>query len=426
LINFIPAKGVFMLRYYGNSHLYTALEIQRATIAPVNAMAKFFKDLNNHQLNPMAQTEAGRKMAAGFELLERMTRNFVKPEFGIEEIEVAGKTYEIKEGYSEIKTFGRLIHFKKVGFRSKVLPKLLIVAPMSGHYATLLRGTVRDMLPFADVYITDWANAQDVPMQDGRFDLDDYVQYVIDFIHGIGEDLHLMAVCQPAVPVLAAVSLMSTENDPLVPKSMTLIGGPIDTRISPTEVSKLAEEKPIEWFEQTVVSRVPFNYPGRGRPVYPGFIQLSGFMTMNLERHVEAHKELFEHLVEGDGDSVDAHKKFYNEYLSVMDISAEFYLQTVEEVFQTHTLPKGEMMCGDKLVKPQDITKTAVLCIEGEKDDISGVGQTKSAITLCKNLPKTKSKYYMQKGAGHYGIFNGSKFRAQIVPLISDFLQKHA
>ncbi len=415
-----------MLRYYGNSHLYTALEVQRIAISPINMFARQGKEFHSHSFNPLAYTDLGRHLAAGFELLERMTRRFAKPAFEIEEVEVGGKVYEIEEKYPLIKTFGRLIHFKKKNYRGKKQEKLLIVAPMSGHYATLLRGTVEGLLPHVDIYITDWQNAQEVPMHEGTFDLDDYVDYLIEFMHNIGGNVHIMAVCQPAVPVMGAVSLMSTAKDVCTPKSMTLIGGPIDTRKSPTEVNSLAEEKPLDWFEHTVISRVPINYPGCGRPVYPGFIQLSGFMTMNLERHIEAHKSLFEHLVEGDGESVESHKKFYNEYLSVMDIPAEFYLQTIETVFQKHSLPDGKWISRGRPIMPSDINKTALLCIEGELDDISGVGQTRAALDVCTGLTENQKKYHLQEGAGHYGIFNGRKYREHIVPTITDFIQKHA
>ncbi len=413
-----------MLSYYGNSHLYTTLEVQRVALYPVNRLAKAGKEFFGSNYNPASYTDYGRHFAASCEMLERITRNFCKPEFGIESTIVDDKKVSISEKIILEKTFGNLIHFRKYNAKNFNQKKLLIVAPMSGHYATLLRGTVEGFLPHFDVYITDWVNAQEVPVYEGIFDADDYINYIIEFIQHLGEDVHVIGVCQPAVPVLAAVSIMSSENDPLVPKSMTLIGGPIDTRKNPTEVNKLAKDKPLDWFKQSVISRVPMNYPGFMRPVYPGFLQLGGFMSMNLDKHIEAHTEFFNHLIEGDGESVDAHKKFYNEYLSVMDITAEFYLQTVENVFQKHSLPKGKMVSRGRAVTPSDIKKTALLAVEGERDDISGRGQTEAAIDICTSIPKSKKKYYLQKSVGHYGLFNGRRFREYIVPVIKEFIEK--
>ena len=412
-----------MLEYFGNSHLYTAFELQRMALSPVNMAATCGKKFFGSPLNPFAYTEYGRRMAAASELLERMTRRFAKPAFEIAETTVAGKAVEVDEVVVLTKVFGRLLHFKK---RSKIRQKkMLIVAPMSGHYATLLRGTVEGFLPHFDVYITDWQNAQEVPVFKGNFDLDDYINYLIEFLHFMGENSHIIGVCQPAVPVMAAVAIMSTEGDPFVPKTMTLIGGPIDTRINPTEVNIHGKEKSLEWFRHNVISLVPANYLGSMRPVYPGFVQITGFMTMNLDKHIDSHVDLFRHLVSGDGDSADSHKVFYNEYLSVMDICAEFYLQTVETVFQKHSLPKGEMVSRGRKVLPKDIKKTALLCIEGGKDDISGVGQTSAALELCSGLPSAKKLYHLQKDVGHYGQFNGRKFREHIVPVVVGFAEKH-
>lgn len=413
-----------MFHYFDNTHLYTAHEMQRIALSPVNAAARVGKEVYSHPLNPLAYTQFGRHMAASAEMLERMTRHFSKPDFNIHETHVGQRHVKIKYRIVKRKTFGRVLHFKKVDY-AKPQISLLIVAPLSGHYSTLLRGTVEALLPHYDVYITDWQNAQDVPLAKGKFDLDDYVEYLMEFMRFLGPNLHVMAVCQPAVPVLAAVSLMSTKNDPLLPKSMTLIGGPIDTRKNPTEVNKLAETRTYHWFENNVISKVPFNYPGFGRKVYPGFLQLTGFMSMNLDRHIDAHRQLFEHLVDGDGESAEAHKKFYNEYLSVLDIPAEFYLQTIKTVFQEHALPKGTMTWKGKPVRPQDITKTALLAIEGGRDDISGRGQTKAALDLCTKLPESKKHYHLQKDVGHYGTFNGRKFREHIVPAIQEFIKNN-
>jgi poly(3-hydroxybutyrate) depolymerase len=293
---------------------------------------------------------------------------------------------------------------------------------MSGHYATLLRGTVEAFLPNHDVYVTDWVDARMVPLTEGSFDLDDYIDYVISILHTLGGDTHVLAVCQPSVPVLAAVALMEADNDPYVPTSMVLMGGPIDTRVKPTQVNVLAEKRGIDWFRTHVITKVPFPNPGFMRDVYPGFLQLNGFVTMNLDRHIEAHKQLFLHLVRGDGDSAQKHKEFYDEYLAVMDLDAEFYLQTVDTVFVRHALPKGEMTHRGRPVDPGRIKRTALLTVEGEFDDISGVGQTEAAHRLCANIPPDRRVHYLQPGVGHYGVFNGSRFRSEIVPRISDFV----
>lgn len=413
-----------MFSYFDTNHFYTTFEMQRAAFAPLNIAAHTCKEFYNSSLNPIAYTNYGRSIAASCELVERMTRKYLKPEFGIKDITINNRKVFVRQMISKKKTFCRLLHFKKD--YQKELPKLLIVAPMSGHYSTLLRGTVKGLLPYFDVYITDWSNASDVPLAKGDFDLDDYINYVIDFIRHIKGDVHVMAVCQPAVPVLAAVSIMASEKDKAAPKSMTLIGGPIDTRKNPTDVNRLAENKPIEWFERSVVTCVPFNYPGFMRRVYPGFLQLTGFMTMNLDRHIEAHTDLFNHLIEGDGESAEAHREFYNEYLAVMDLPAEFYLQTIKTVFKDHALPDGIMVSRGRQVKPQDIKKTALLAIEGERDDISGRGQTKAALTLCSGLPESKKKYHLQKNVGHYGTFNGKRFNSEVVPTIREFISKNS
>jgi poly(3-hydroxybutyrate) depolymerase len=309
--------------------------------------------------------------------------------------------------------------------RAKPQPKVLMVAPMSGHYATLLRGTVEAFLPSHQVFITDWHDARTVPLAAGRFDLDDYIDYLIDMFRMLGPDLHVMAVCQPSVPVIAAIARMEAENDPATPRTMTLMGGPIDTRRSPTAVNQVAEERGTEWFRRNCIVKVPATSPGFWRDVYPGFLQLSGFMAMNMDRHLNAHWEMFQHLVQGDGDSAEKHRDFYDEYLAVMDLTAEFYLQTVETVFVDHLLPKGEMMHRDKPVDLMSIRRCAIMAVEGEKDDISGVGQTLAALELTPNLAPDKKVYHLQKGVGHYGVFNGSRFRAEIAPRIADFILTH-
>lgn len=407
---------------FENSHIYSIVEMQRAQLLPFRAFSKVSKSVFDNQLNPMSYTTYGRFMSASFELLERLTRHYHKPEWDITSTMVDGHHVKVVTETVVDRTWCKLLHFRK---RSKHnMPKLLIVAPMSGHYATLLRGTVEGMLPFYDVYITDWVNARTVPMSQGLFDLDDYINYVINFIDHIGSGVHVMAVCQPSVPVMAAVSIMAHENHPTVPGSMILIGGPIDTRHSPTEVNELATEKSMYWFATNVISRVPANYPGFMRRVYPGFIQLSGFMAMNLNRHIGEHIKLFNHLVEGDGENAEAHRKFYNEYLSVMDLPADFYLQTLKTVFKDHALPQGKMISRGRPVLPSQITKTGLLAIEGERDDISGIGQTKASISVCSSIPENRKQYILQREVGHYGLFNGRRFKEEIVPNIVEFTNR--
>jgi poly(3-hydroxybutyrate) depolymerase len=320
--------------------------------------------------------------------------------------------------------FCKLQHFERAFVRPprRPQPKLLIVAPMSGHYATLLRGTVETFLPNHDVYITDWADARMVPLADGRFDLDDYIDYVISMLHLLGGDCHVIAVCQPSVPVMAAIALMEADKDPYVPHSMVLMGGPIDTRVNPNGVNRLAASRGIDWFRRTVITMVPFPQPGVMRDVYPGFLQLHGFVSMNLDRHIEAHRNLFLNLVKGDGEPAQKHREFYDEYLAVMDLAAEFYLQTVDTVFIRHALPKGEMTHRGRKVDPSKISHVALMTVEGENDDISSVGQTAPAHKLCANIPDEHKVHYVQPAVGHYGVFNGSRFRAEIAPRIADFI----
>ena len=409
--------------------LYMMYEMNHAAIAPLRMAAKFGHHFWTNSANPIADTEISRSYTASLEMFERLTRRYGKPEFSIATTVVDGKSCAVQEDVVWEMPFCRLLHFTR---KFKVAPadprqhqKILIVAPMSGHYATLLRGTVESMLPHGDVYITDWADARDVPCSKGRFDLDDYIDYVINMIQHLGENVHVMAVCQPTVPVLAAVSLMHQRNDRLLPASMILMGGPIDTRRNPTTVNELATERGTNWFRRHVIVPVPFPNAGFMRPVFPGFLQLSGFMTMNLDRHMEAHRELFRHLVEGDGDSAEKHEEFYDEYLSVMDLTAEFYLQTVDRVFVKQALPKGEFTYRDQLIKPAAITQTALMTIEGERDDISGIGQSEAAHELCTSLPEGMRDHYLQEKVGHYGVFNGSRFRAHIVPRLVAFMHKH-
>lgn len=407
--------------------LYYLYEMNHAAMAPWRAAADAASFFWKNPINPIAQTYMGRSVAASLDLFERVTRRYGKPTFGLTETVVGEIEASIVEERLLHKTFCTLLHFEKrwpENAKPVKQPKLLIVAPMSGHYATLLRGTVQAMLPHADVYITDWVDARQVPLRYGSFDLDDYIDYVTEMLELLGPDVHVMAVCQPSVPVLAAVSLMAQRKNPRQPKSMILMGGPIDTRRNPTVVNRLAVARGVDWFRKNAVVKVPFPHPGYMRDVYPGFLQVTGFMTMNLDRHVDAHRELFWHLVEGDGDAAEKQTDFYDEYLSVMDLTAEFYLQTVEKVFVNHELPRGLFRHRGDKVDPSAITKTALMTIEGERDDISGVGQTEAAHDLCTTLVPEKKVHLLQKGVGHYGVFNGSRFRADAVPRIVDFMHK--
>jgi poly(3-hydroxybutyrate) depolymerase len=401
--------------------LYHVYEMNHAAVLPWRLAADAGLAFLNLPNNPVARSYWGRTATASLELFERLTRRYGKPTFDIHSVDVDGESIPVFETIVVEKPFCKLLHFAKSGLAHKQ-PKLLIVAPMSGHYATLLRGTVEGMLPHFDVYITDWTDARSVPLSSGSFDLDDYSDYVIDFLHHLGERAHVMAVCQPSVPVLASVSLMSAHKDKLAPLSMVLMGGPIDTRCNPTAVNALAAKHDVQWFRDNVLMRVPFPHLGMGREVYPGFLQLTGFMTMNLDRHMNAHRELFWHLVEGDGDK---HRDFYDEYMSVMDLTAEFYLQTVDRVFVHQDLASGTYRYRGELVDPGNITDVALMTIEGERDDISGVGQTQAAHGLCNAIPKDKKAHYLQPGVGHYGVFSGSRFRNEIVPRITEFCNTH-
>ncbi|MGP4693393.1 polyhydroxyalkanoate depolymerase [Agrobacterium cavarae] len=404
-------------------HLY---EMNHSAMAPLRAGADLMRQACNNPLNPLSNTAFGRSIDAGFEVFERLTRRYGKPEFGISSTDIDGKAVDVVEEVVWTKPFCRLIHFNRsLPEERPADPKIVLVAPMSGHYATLLRGTVDALLPHADIYITDWIDARTVALTEGRFDLDDYISYVVEMLHHLGEGTHVVAVCQPSVPVLAAVALMEADQDRFAPASMTLMGGPIDTRINPTGVNELAKAKPIDWFRDSVVMPVPWPQPGFGRSVYPGFLQLSGFMSMNLDRHMTAHKDFYLNLVKNDGDSAEKHREFYDEYLAVMDLTAEFYLQTVETVFIEHALPKGTMMHRGRAVDPAAIRNVALFTVEGENDDISGIGQTEAAHDLCLNLPQEKRRHYMQPDVGHYGVFNGSRFRNEIVPQMVAFFQEH-
>jgi poly(3-hydroxybutyrate) depolymerase len=407
--------------------LYWAYEMTHAALNPARALASVTQLYFKNPLNPIAHTTYGKSIAAAMELFERSTRRYAKPAWDIDSTVVGGERAPIHISTIWQRPFCNLLHFERMfcHMPRRPQPKVLIVAPMSGHYATLLRGTVEAFIPNHDVYITDWVDARMVPLSEGRFDLDDYIDYIISILHRIGGDTHVIAVCQPSVPVMAATALMEADKDPYAPRSIVLMGGPIDTRINPTAVNKLAEERGVDWFRRNVISKVPFPHPGVMRDVYPGFLQLHGFVSMNLDRHVDAHRDLFVHLVKGDGDSAQKHREFYDEYLAVMDLAAEYYLQTVDTVFVRHALPKGEMTHRGRPVDPAKIRNAALLTVEGENDDISGVGQTEAAHKLCVNIPPERKAHYLQLGVGHYGVFNGSRFRAEVAPRIADFVLTH-
>jgi len=408
--------------------LYDAYEVQRSLLAGASKLAGLGAGWLNNPSNPWGYSSMGPLVAASLEVFAHAAAPRGKPEFGIETVHIRGRDVPVNEEILLRKPFGQLKHFYREGIEAG--PRLLIVAPMSGHYATLLRGTVERLLPSFDIYITDWRDAKLVSVSEGSFDLDDYVDYLVEFLELIGtktgERPHLLAVCQPAVPAFAATALMSEDRNPHRPKTLTMMGGPIDTRKAPTAVNTLATQRPFAWFEQNVVATVPMIYPGAGRKVYPGFLQLAGFMTMNLGSHLISHWEMFKHLVVGDEEGADSTRKFYDEYRSVCDMTAEFYLQTVDVVFQRHLLPDGEMEHRGRLVRPDAIRDTALLAIEGERDDISGIGQTKAALDIATKLPRTKKEYFLANDVGHYGIFNGRKWREKIAPIVEKFISANA
>jgi poly(3-hydroxybutyrate) depolymerase len=409
--------------------LYSGYEFQKNWLATAGYWAQIQADWLNNPANPLSYIGGGSVVASALDVFAHAAMARGKPDFGLDTAVIDGQSVTVTEVIECRKPFGQLKHFVRDGAPANQ-PRLLIVAPMSGHYATLLRGTVERMLPGHDVWITDWRDARDVPTSDGRFDLDDYVDYLIEFLEHIGSDnsgkgAHMLAVCQPSVPCYAAVAVMSADRHPCRPRTLTMMGGPIDTREAPTAVNTLSTERPHAWFQQNVIATVPSKYRGSGRKVYPGFLQLGGFMTMNLGNHMNSHWEMFKHLVAGDDESADATKEFYDEYRSVCDMTAEFYLQTVDVVFQRHLLPKGEMTHRGRRVDPGAITDVAILAIEGERDDISGVGQTKAALKISTGLPDTMKSYYLAEGAGHYGIFNGSRWREKIAPVVEQWIAAH-
>ena len=410
--------------------LYQLHELNRAFLNPMMQWAETSAKLFSDPVSPLAHTPFSQRIAAGYELLYRLSKEYEKPQFNIGEVPVDGKPTGIVEEVVEEKPFARLIHFKKDLNARQIAalkqPTVLVVAPLSGHHSTLLRETVRALLQEHDVFITDWTDARMVPVEQGEFHLHDYVYYVQDFIRFLGPDVHVISVCQPTVPVLAAIALMASANDPKLPRSMTMMGGPIDARKSPTSVNDLATEKPFSWFENTVIYSVPANYPGFGRKVYPGFLQHAGFVAMNPRRHAQSHWDFYMHLRDGDDASAEEHRKFYDEYNAVLDMPAEFYLETIKVVFQDFNLARGTWEIEGKPVRPQDIKSVALFTIEGELDDISGSGQTQAAQELCSSIPKARKQHFTVPKAGHYGIFSGRRWREIVCPKIGEFIRANA
>lgn len=407
--------------------LYHLHELQRKFLNPMSVWAQVSSALFSSPYSPLSYTPFSKRMAAGYELLHRIGKPYEKPQFGLSNTQINGTEVAIEEEVTLEKPFCRLLQFKRALpaklAKSKSDPKVLIVAPLSGHHATLLRDTVKAMLPEHNVWITDWIDARLVPIAEGPFHLDDYIDYVTEFIHVLGPDVHVISVCQPTVPVLAAVSLMATRKDPKLPRSMIMMGGPIDPRCTPTAVNALAKKKSYSWFENHVIFKVPAAYPGYLRKVYPGFLQYTGFVAMNPDRHMNSHWDFYLNLIKGDDEDADAHRRFYDEYNAVIDLPAEYYLDTIKIVFQETRLPKGTWYVRGERVAPEDIKSVRLFTIEGELDDISGSGQTHAALDLCKGIPKSRKKQLTAEGAGHYGIFSGRRWREKIYPQIRDFIR---
>jgi poly(3-hydroxybutyrate) depolymerase len=403
--------------------LYELHELHHALLEPWHVLARANHELFSHPFSPLSYHPLADRVSAGADLMQRLTRRYEKPAFGLHRTVVRGGEVAVSEHAVLCKPFCKLLHFERAVRRND--PKVLVVAPLSGHFATLLRDTVRTLLPDHEVYLTDWADAKMVPLADGHFHLDDYVDYIREFIRFLGPDVHVMSVCQPTVPVLAAVSLMAAADDPVRPRTMVMMGGPIDARRSPTAVNSLATSKPLVWFERALIQRVPAKYPGFMRRVYPGFLQWLGFVAMNPSRHADAHWDYFHHLIEGDGESAEAHRRFYDEYNAILDLPAEFYLDTIRVVFKDFDLPRGRWQVHGEPVEPSAISRTALLTIEGELDDISGNGQTEAAHALCTGIPARRREHYLVPNVGHYGIFSGRKWRESIAPRVAAFIRRH-
>jgi poly(3-hydroxybutyrate) depolymerase len=402
--------------------LYQLYDWQRAAMEPWRVFARAANELYGHPDSPLSYLPGSRNVAAAFDLMTRLTQRYERPDFDIASVRSGERDYVVHEGCDIDKPFCRLLHFEKEGAPRQ--PRVIVFAPLSGHFSTLLRDTVRTLLADHDVWITDWKDAKEIPIAVGPFHFDDYVAYVREFLGFLGRDAHAISVCQPTVPVLAAVSLMAADGDPL-PRTLTMMGGPIDTRRSPTAVNTFAKHRPLSWFEAKVIQRVPMAYPGFMRRVYPGFLQFAGFVAMNPDRHMESHVQYYHHLVQGDGESAEQHRRFYDEYNAVMDLPAEYYLETVDRVFQRHALPEGKLVVAGERVRPEAIKGTALFTIEGELDDISGNGQTEAAQGLTRGIPAKDKQHFEAKGVGHYGIFSGRKYRELIYPRMREFIARH-
>src|SRR5437868_10673414 len=403
--------------------LYDTYQVHSDVLAPIRLMAEFFRGVLTQPWPLIENAPLVRSTAAALELLSNAGVSHDRPDFGIRKVAVDGEEVGVTEEVVASHAFCRLLHFRKEENRDE--PTVLVVAPLSGHFSTLLRGTVATLLPDHNVYITDWVNARNIPLLYGRFDLDDFVDVVSRFVRLLGPKIHVMAVCQPSVPVLAAVSMLAAAGDPCQPASMILMGGPIDPRANPTEVNRFAMAHPLDWFDRTVITTVPARYPGAFRRVYPGFLQLAGFLSMNFDRHVSAHWSMFHNLVKDDSDSVAVTRAFYDEYSTVMDLPAEFYLETLHRVFQRHDLAQGRFEVHGEPADPGAIEQTALMTVEGERDDICGPGQTIAAQRLCHNLPASKKLHHLQPGVGHYGVFNGRRWQTETYPLVRDFIRAH-
>jgi len=409
--------------------LYQLHEWQRKFLTPLSVWADATSRAFSSPYSPLSYTPFSRRVSAGYDLLHRLGKRYEKPAFGLDTTAIDGVAVPVTEEVVLAKPFCRLLHFARQlppqCAAHAADPTILLFAPLSGHHATLLRDTVRTLLPGFDIYVTDWIDARLVPLSEGPFHLDDYVYYCMEFIRLLGPKVHLISVCQPTVPVLAAVSLLASAGDPALPRSMTMMGGPIDTRRNPTQVNALAERKPFEWFRNHVIFKVPSSSPGYLREVYPGFLQHAGFVAMNPDRHVESHWDYYLDLVKGDQDDVDSHRRFYDEYNAVLDLPAEYYLDTIRIVFQEHRLPLGTWYVGGTRVAPEDIRTVALFTIEGELDDISGSGQTEAAQGLCSGIPAANKQHLTALGVGHYGIFSGRRWRENIAPRIAEFIHAH-
>jgi poly(3-hydroxybutyrate) depolymerase len=400
--------------------LYQAYQAHTDILGPVRMLAASAMRAIGQPLAGMADNAVLRNLTAAYELIARAGLTHVRPPFGIDRITVGNREVEVREEIAEATAFGTLLHFKKD--LDQAQPRVLLVAPLSGHFATLLRSTVRTMLPEHDVYITDWHNVRDVPLAEGEFGFDDYIEHLIHFLETIGPGGHAIAVCQPCVAVLIAAAVMAASGNRAQPRSLCLMAGPIDTRVNPTKVNNLANSKPIEWFEQNLIATVPIRYAGALRRVYPGFVQLAAFMSMNIDRHVKAHRELYDNLVKGEIEKVQTTKSFYDEYFAVLDLTAEFYLETVRLVFQEHALPRGLIAWRGRKVEPRAIRRTMLVTVEGERDDICAVGQTSAAHDLCTGLPPYLRRHHLQAGVGHYGVFSGKRWESQIFPIIKNVI----